>query len=385
MPAEVGVLAGARGPELIILRYLLREVFKAQMTVLTVLLVVFLSREFVSVLAKAAEGKFPADLVMNLVLLNMPALIMMVLPLSLFLGILMAFGRMYAESEMVVLNATGVSEWYVARVTMVLALVTALIGGWISLHLVSWAKEREAQVIEEMKASAGLKTLIEGQFKTTSDDRTVLFVEKISKDGKILEKVFVAQVPEVESRREQPFALVQSRVGKVVEKPDGSAFMVLAEGSRWQGYPGRMDYNTIDFDSYTIQLKEFDVEKERRKMDMLPLSALMESDELSHRVELQWRLAVPLAIPILALIAVPLSSVNPRQGKFAKLFPAILLYIGYFMLLMAGRRALDDEKVPIEIGLWWVHGLALLFGATLIIRGRETGSRIRAALRRDPE
>jgi lipopolysaccharide export system permease protein len=355
------------------------------MTVLTVLLVVFLSREFVSVLAKSAEGKYPADLVLNLVLLNMPLLISMVLPLSLFLGILMAYGRMYAESEMVVLNATGVSEWYVARVTMILALLSTLLGAWISLHLVPWSKEREAQIIEDMKASAGIKLLVEGQFKTASNDETVLFVEEISKDGTILERVFVAQVPRADQRREQPFSLVQSRVGKVVEKPDGSAYMVLAEGSRWQGYPGQMDYNIIDFDSYTMLLKELDVEKERRKLDMLPLGTLVGSDDLTHQVELQWRLAVPLAIPILALIAVPLSSVNPRQGKFAKLFPAILLYLGYFMLLMAGRRALDDEKVPIELGLWWVHALALLLGAGLIVSGRETGARVRAALRRDPE
>lgn len=96
------------------------------MAVLLVLLAIFISQHFVRVLADASDGEFPASLVMTLLGLNLPYLAVLVVPLSLFLGILVAHGRMYAESEMVVLHGVGVSEWYITRVTLLIAIANML-------------------------------------------------------------------------------------------------------------------------------------------------------------------------------------------------------------------------------------------------------------------
>ena len=67
---------------------------------------------------------------------------------------------------------------------------------------------------------------------------------------------------------------------------------------------------------------------------------------------------------------------NVRQGKFAKMFPAILLYLGYFGLMVAGRKALQDEVVPQYLGMWWIHACALCLGLLLLIKERPTGQKL---------
>ena len=108
----------------------------------------------------------------------------------------------------------------------------------------------------------------------------------------------------------------------------------------------------------------------------------MRSSGPEARAELQWRLAIPLAMPLLTLIAVPLSRVNPRQGKFGRMAPAILIYLGYFMVLMAAKRAMAADRIPDAFGLWWIHIGLLLIGASLLLRDRPLGQKLRSLVRK---
>ena len=90
-------------------------------------------------------------------------------------------------------------------------------------------------------------------------------------------------------------------------------------------------------------------------------------NRLRHQAELQWRLSIPLLVFVVTLLAVPLAKVNPRQGRFLKLLPAILLYMAYLALLIGARGQLDKGRIPMQLGLWWVHVLFLLIGAGLFL------------------
>ena len=365
---------------MIIFSYLIREALKSQLAVLFVLLSIFMSQEFVKILADAADGDFPGALVATLLALNLPKLAGLILPLSLYLGVLMAHSRMYADSEMTVMHATGMSEWYVTRVTLVLSFIMMLIAGLNSIWLGPWALEREYQVIEQAQAEAGLSSLIPGRFQNSSNKKAVIYVESID-DGK-LDKVFVAQLPTTDSPQERT-SVVMAREGKIIEEESGSQQMELAAGSRYQGIPGEAEYSAIAFDRYQMQIKEQEIEQRRRKLSAIPIQELWQQDTLDAAAEIQWRIAVPLSVPLLTLLAVPLARVNPRQGKFAKLFPAILLFLGYYVMLMAGRSGIEDEVVPVEVGLWWIHLSALLLGLSLLAKEREIGVKIRAMFRRN--
>ncbi|MBD1389116.1 LPS export ABC transporter permease LptF [Neiella sp. HB171785] len=364
---------------MIVFRFLLIEVLKSTLAVFSVLMVVFISRELVSILADASEGKIAGAILFQLLSLNVPALATMILPLSLFLGILMALGRMYVQSEMVVLLATGVSEWYVTRVTLILAAVITIVTAFLTLYLVPVSKERELQLLEQAEADTNVQALVEGRFRQSKDGNTVIFVENISKRGNQLDKVFVAQMADGWSADKRG-SLVLAEKGVLKEQPDGSVNLELSNGERYEGSPSQQDYNRVTFDTYVIDAKAQISERKRRKLDAVPTTELYNSDDPERVAEFHWRIALPLAIPILTLLAVPLSVVNPRQGAFAKMLPAILLYLAYFIFLMAGRKALQSEAIPSWLGLWWVHLIGLTLAVSLLLNSRETGAKFKRKL-----
>jgi len=363
----------------LIFRYLLRETFKSQLAVFLVLMAIFVTQKFVRVLAEASSGDIPAGLVLGFLSLKVPSLATLILPLSLFLGIMLAHGRLYVDSEMSVMRACGISEWYVARVMLTLGLLMAIVTACLTLWLSPLAVEREYQLEEQAIAESGLSTVIPGRFQETANRKAVIFVHDIGADDNQLEGVFVALHGSDPSK--QDIHLVYAEQGNVIEDVDGSQKLVLDRGHQYEGQKERLDFNIVNFEQYRIQIAEQQAETKRRKLTAYPTEKLLDDDSLDAIAELQWRIAIPLSLPFLILIAVPLSAVDPRQGRFGKMFPALLLYLGYFLLLMAGRKALESGKIPPALGLWWIHMVMLSIGAILIVKGRPFGVMVRAKLK----
>lgn len=362
---------------MLIFRYLIKETFKSQIAVFLVLMAIFITQKFVRVLAEASDGEIPASLVLGFLALSAPVLASLILPLSLFLGIMLAHGRLYVDSEMAVMRACGISEWYITRVMLVLAVIMGLLTAGLTLWLTPLSVESEYQLEEQAGADSGLTTLIAGRFQQTANQKAVIFVHEIGTEGDQLQRVFLAQH---DKKDEDGVHLVYAAAGSVQGANDGSQELVLKNGLQYEGRQGRQDYQVVEFDEYQIGIGEQEAQQKRRKMTAIPTAELIGDDRLDAVAELNWRIAIPLSLPFLVLIAVPLSAVDPRQGRFGKMFPALLLYLGYYMLLMAGRKVLEDGKIPSELGLWWVHVVMLLIGSALIIRGRPLGVRVRAAI-----
>lgn len=362
---------------MIIFRYLIGEVFRAQLAVFIILTTIIISQRFVKILADASEGEIPGQLVMSIVALKLPQLAVIILPLSAFLGILVAYGRLYADSEMTILHATGVSEWYVTRLTLLLSVVMALLAGAVTLYLSPWATEREYQLLERAESDAGLFSLVPGRFQHTSNEKAVIFVQEVSRSGAQLAKVFVAQSSEKEGGLGH--AIVYAEGGAVTEDPQtGAQMLQLKQGRRYAGDAQSPAYEVTEFGSYHMQIREQQAEQRRRKLSSLSTPALLQESSAEAVAEWHWRIAIPLSIPILTLIAVPLARVNPRQGKFGRLLPALLLYLGYYALLIIARSALEDGKIPPQFGMWWLHLSGLILGSALILRNRASAQKLRA-------
>lgn len=367
---------------MIIFRYLLKEVAKTQLAVFFVLMTIFISQKFVRILDDASEGGIPGHLVMIFIGLKMPDLAGMLLPLSLFLGILLAYGRIYAESEMTVLHACGVSEWYVVRVTLILSLVTAIVTGIFTLYLAPMASEYEYQVREKLAADTGISAMVAGRFQKTGNKKAVVFIHDKNREDNSLEKVFVAQLPNAEGDYESVInsSLVYAEKGLVEEEESGSQRLILQKGERYHSERATGEFNTIAFDKYYIQIQDQKVEHKRRKIGAIATKDLLNDEQEDAQAAIQWRLAFPLACLIVTLVAVPLSVVNPRQGKFAKMLPALMLFLAYFLLLTAMRSGVESKTIPHYVGLWPVHLCVLILGISLLMKSRTSGLRIKAKL-----
>lgn len=367
---------------MIIFRYLLKEVAKTQLAVFFVLMTIFISQKFVGILDDASEGGIPGHLVMVFIGLKMPYLAGFLLPLSLFLGTLLAYGRIYADSEMTVLHACGVSEWYIVRVTLILSFITAIFTGLFTLYFAPMAADYEYQVKAQLANDSGLSAMVAGRFQKTGNKKAVVFIHDKNRDDNTLEKVFVAQLPDAKAK---PVDIINSSIvyadkGLVIEEESGSQRLILEKGTRYQSDLRTGEFRSVSFDKYYIQIQDQKVQNKRRKISALSTSELFNDTAEDARAAVQWRLAFPLICIILTFVAVPLSAVNPRQGKFGKLLPALLIFLTYFLLLTSLRSGIEAAALPYYIGLWPVHVIALIFGISLLLKSRSSGLKLKAKL-----
>ncbi|MDP5293094.1 LPS export ABC transporter permease LptF [Oceanimonas sp. CHS3-5] len=353
---------------MIAFRYLFRETLKTQLAVLFVLLLIFISQNFIDVLGKAASGEIPGTLVGKLLLLNLPEMATLMLPVSLFIGILFAHGRLYAESEMTVMKAVGMGPGRIMRTTLVLALGWTALALFNSLWLNPWAKEQVYQLREEVKADPGFAVLREARFMSLDGGRIVGYVEELEEDddGNRLNRLFVVQ----QGRAQREPAIAVADGGRLHEQDDGQ-WLTLEHGRRYSGTPGNREFDVAEFDEYSAYIRPSEIETVQRRIEAMPSRELLNAEDLQQRTELQWRLALPLSMLVLTLVVVPLSVVNPRQGRYAKLLPAIMLYLAYFLLQTASRSAVEGGSLPPVPGLYAVP-LAFLLLVALPLNLAET-------------
>lgn len=359
---------------MLIARYLIKETIKSQVAVFFILMAIFITLRFVRILGDASDGDIPAGFVAGFIALYAPILASLVLPISAFLGVMLAHGRFYVDSEMTVLRACGVSEWYVARIMLLLSTLVMVVAAVITFYLSPLAAESEYSLREKASSQAGLTALVPGRFQQTGNQQAVIFAHDVNTSNDSLQRVFLSQ----KQNEDGKVRVVYAQSGEVELDADGTRHLILRNGNQYEGKEGRADFRVLTFDEYKIQISEESEAEERTRTSALPTLSLLEDDSQESFAELQWRLAIPLSIPLLMLVAVPLAAVNPRQGRFGKIFPAILLYLGYFLLLLASRRVLEDGKLPRELGLWWVHILMLVIGIGLLVRERKTGTWLRS-------
>ena len=264
------------------------------------------------------------------------------MPLSFFLGVLLAYGRVYADSEMSVLHACGVSEWYVIRITLILGIYNCTRNGcFYPLSIANGGSEYEYQVKEKVAADSGLSsTLIAGRFQKTGNDKAVVFVHDKPRGTNELSKVFVAQIPDLEKGQGEVInaSIVYAEKGLVTEDANGAQHLTMQNGSRYQSDANSQHFQKVEFGEYNIEIQEQKVEQKRRKLSAIATEDLWQDGSPESHAMIQWRLSFPLTCLILTLIAVPLSVVNPRQGKFAKMLPALYCYswlISYYSLQCA--------------------------------------------------
>jgi len=81
---------------------------------------------------------------------------------------------------------------------------------------------------------------------------------------------------------------------------------------------------------------------------------LLKSDNPKDVAELQWRFSAPFSAILLGLLGVPLSRASPRQGKYAKIFTATIIFSVYYFTGLMMRTLVEQGALPIIPGIWWI-------------------------------
>lgn len=359
---------------MIVFRYMSNQILQTASVVTSVLLFVVLTGRFVQYLAEAVAGEKAPDILLFLMLYRVPEFLLVIVPLAFFLAIILALGRMHGDNEMAVLMSAGYSQ---ARLLMnvmgIAAFITSLMAV-LALYLSPLGLLKSEQIIMSQDELTEVDLIVAGQFQTFGGGERVTYAEGIlssSEGNRELLNVFVALTPPGQNDEEPPRIILADIARPEVNEAIGARFMRLENVLQYDGTPGLGEFRVGQFDAQAILLPpapEFD---EVLEESTLSTWSLLYSDDIAHQAELQWRFSVLLLIPVITLIAVPMSRINPRQGRFAKLFPAVLVYIGYFIALEFSRDRMADGDLSPVFGLWWVHLLFIVAGILLLRAGPE--------------
>ena len=339
---------------MIITRYLARETLKSQVAILFILLLIFFCQKLVRILSAAADGEIPTNLVLSLLGLGVPEMAQ--------LGLLMTLGKLYTESEITVMHACGLSRSVLVKAAMVLALFTGIVASVNVMWAGPWSARHQDQVLADAKANPGMAALAQGQFQQATDGKSVLFIEGV--EGRTFHNVFLAQIRPKGNARP---SVVVADSGQLSQRKDGSQVVTLDTGTRFEGTAMLRDFRITDFQNYQAIIGHQAVALDPTDTEQMDMRTLLHTNSDRARAELHWRFTLVFTVFMMALMVVPLSVVNPRQGRVLSMLPAMLLYLVFFLLQTSLRSNGAKGKLDPMIWMWLVNlaYLALAVGLNL--------------------
>jgi lipopolysaccharide export system permease protein len=344
----------------IIRRYLIREVTLHFVTVTGILFVILASTQLAKALSQAASNQFPPSVVLAFLGLMSLRYLPELVPLGLFIGAILALGRMYHDSEIASLQACGVGVRRLCVPIVMVAVVVAIFLAALSLWIAPQAVERIQQIRLQAMRDARLASLESQRFRSIAGD-TIYYAERVDRDG-ILHNVFVQR--RVGEKVEIAVAPRAEQLGAGSERQT----FVLFDGERYEGVPGAGDFRIMRFAELGFPVELPGLEPGARRVDAKSTVELWSADTPVDRAELQTRFAAPLMVVILAVLAVPLSRLRPRQGRYTNMGVALLACFLYLMAVRLGATWIEQATLSPGIGLWWVHVSALVIALWLLFR-----------------
>jgi lipopolysaccharide export system permease protein len=331
-------------------RALRRELASSAGATFTVLFTIIVTWTLISILGKAAGGKVASSDVLALIGFAALNYLPTVLILTSFISVLMAVTRSYRDSEMVVWFASGQSltKWIWPVLSFGFPII--LLTGVLAFYATPWSKQMSTEYVERFAKREDLQKVSPGQFKESSSNNRIFFVEGNAGQTASVQNVFVNQIDE------RGTSVVVAKEGVIETAPNGYRYLVLKNGRRYQGTPGQADFQTMEFDTYSMrvaqQVQDLDP---KREVNAIPTLELMALPTNSARGELLWRISLPITCLILMLLAIPMGFVNPRAGSSTNLIIALLIFFTYNNTVKMLEASVRKGKFSFDMAWWPLH------------------------------
>ncbi len=341
-------------------KMIMRDLIKTLLAVLTVIVVIIVSRKFIKILDKAIEGQVSNETLLSILGLKIVVASIAFLPAALFMAVLMVLGRMYRDQEMSAISSAGGGAGTIYRAVFLLVFPLSVVSAGLSMYVAPWAEAKTEEIMHQDEQSADIRGVAAGKFSEYSQGDLVFYVEKIGDDKK-LHKVFVQH-----RQRNGKQAIINAESGRLEDLKDGR-YMILEQGERIQGHPGAVDYVIENFAEYAVRLDEkssvINVSREA-----IPMNVLKNSNAIRDIAELQRRYSIPLSMIFLTLLAVPLAQSAPRGGVYGNMMVAFLIYFSYGNLIRVSQSWVINETIPAWLGGVGVYWILLLVGIGLLVK-----------------
>jgi lipopolysaccharide export system permease protein len=359
-------------------RYLLRELAANFLGATLILLLIVVGTAVADLLAKIARGRIPADLLFTLIALRSVDALTVLMPLAVFLGVLLAYGRLWRDSEMAVLQSSGLDLGGLSRPLILLIVPTMFLLGTISFWLAPAAVRLSQTLLEEANRSLIIAGLEPGRFIELPGKDGEIYVGEMSADGTTFKRMFVenerVESGEGKDKGKTRIDVITATHGFLYHDADGvGRYLALQDGFRVEGKLGDDDYRLMRFARNDIKLPDNEQDDNDTAIKRAaPTGTLWrQSDDPVMRAELHWRLAAPLSALVLTLLALPLSRSSPREPRYARLLVAVLAWWVFNTGLGLGRSWISQGKLAPAFGFWWVYLPAIALAAWLIWKSQR--------------
>lgn len=336
-------------------RALLRELIFNYLAVFLVLLVITLTTLFIRLLGDAARGEMAVEAVLIFLGFGVFSFLPLLLSLALFISIIMALSRAYRESEMVVWFSAGLglNAWLRPVLTFALPVVLAI--GTLNLVVIPWALSKKDTFRQILDTRDELSLITPGLFVESKQADKVYFVEGLADNGARVKNLFM------QSTQDGVLGITVAQSGVHKRLPNGERYLVLENGRRYEGTPGLADYKTAEFGRYWMWLEPKTISLHRDLgANALPTPTLLQLPTTVNLAEFVWRFSFPVSALVLAMLAIPLSFVNPRAGRSFSLILALLTFVIYNNLLGIIQAWVAQGKISFLVGLLGVHAVMLV-------------------------
>ena len=353
----------------IINQYLFREVAQSWLAITLVLLAILVINQFAKILGDASAGNYTGSVITELLFFSTVEYLTVLMPLSTFLAILLVFGRLYKESEMAAMMASGISPMSLYRPLWIPTIILAVTVGVISSFVAPEARKNMKTSSQAAMLNLGIEFLEPSQFVTLRNG-AVLYSEKRLENNQ-LSNVFVQQ------ELRNGVNVIVSKTAEIIDNPDnGRGALVFYNGYLYEGVPGDLDFRILEFSEYRLPLSIQVSSVDKIDLSLENFTSLIEKKTSESMAEIQWRISPAIALVILVILSIPLGKSSPRQGQFGGLVIGVLVYMIYVNFLGAARVWLEQGIIPEVYGLWWVHLIALLVSVIMLLNSYRVFQRV---------
>ena len=336
----------------IIDRYLLKEITRTSLSVLAIFMIILTANTMLRLIEEASIGNFPSYLLFPLILIKITQYSIFLIPISLFLGITLSFGRLYSTNEMAVMSSSGLSPNDFARILATIIIPAAMIVSVFSLYITPSATEYRYKLEHKLNSEERIEEINAGRFTSSQSGKATFFVENIHNN--VLEKIFFS------SSGTRADAIENSKSAKYFENEQNVKYILLRDGEiREVIPPSYLVTRKTVYKEHGIQLGQEIPELLNFKFDARSTLSLFGDKDIESRAELQSRLLLPMATILLGFLALPLSYSSPRKGRYTKIFLSSVIYFMYLILISISEKLFVLGKTPSVLGMWWLHILVL--------------------------
>jgi lipopolysaccharide export system permease protein len=340
-------------------RYILREIAMPTVAICSGLMGIFGCYMGVRYLEDSVQGQLPGSTVILLILLRIAIALEVLFPTTLYLAVMIAFGRLYRDSEMTGMFACGISLARVLRPLFFIAITAGLIVACFSLYIRPWAWNQFFGLKARAVANFDMTRMKGGNFYEIEDGQTVIFADTVDNRTNQAQNVFM------QTHRQGKMQIIYAQgASQYAQDVTGEPVLVLQNGRRYEFSENEKECEILQFATAEMPLVSKEGIPWDQKVKAVSTQQLMPSDKPEEIAELQWRLTAPFSTVLLALLGVSLSRSSPRQGKYAKVPLGILVFAVYYFLSAITKKWVGQGVVGSIPGIWWTQ---VLFAGLLLV------------------